>query len=214
MTNYQILTLNEKEQQKISSVQGHDIEPEGIEFEEFSPRMKEMPKRPEKSLGKEKEGNLGWFQIGILLFQRALPMALSYGFGGLGNFTMLYFAGHLYGDANPTVTFAGISMSMLFTNISCRSILIGMSGAVETLGNRSYQLISSLSPREPKLWSQELSRGWDCSSEVHTHLESSCDSNRCLLVLCRDDLPSTWRVASDLCGHETLPSDTCIRHPE
>jgi hypothetical protein len=85
---------------------------------------------------------LNWFQTAQAILRKGLPMALTYCLGGLTNFTLLYFAGHLYNDADPTITFAGVSMSMLFTNISGRSIIIGMTGAVETLGLRLSTLAS------------------------------------------------------------------------
>jgi hypothetical protein len=122
--NYHLLRHNEKQENKIPG-----IDQQGIEFEEIS---KENLRPQDQRPGNDDE--LSWFEMGREIFWRAIPMALSYAFGGLGNFTMLYFAGHIYEDVNPTVTFAGISMSMLFTNISCRSLIIGMSGAVETLG--------------------------------------------------------------------------------
>lgn len=69
---------------------------------------------------------------------RAIPMALTFTLGNVGNFITLYFAGHLNNESNSgidsTDIFAGISMSLLFSNISCLSILVGMTGAVETLG--------------------------------------------------------------------------------
>ena len=74
-------------------------------------------------------------QMAIIVYQRAIPLALTFSLGNVANFIMLYFAGHLPAEEEgSTETFAGVSMSILFSNISCLSIFVGMTGAVETLG--------------------------------------------------------------------------------
>jgi hypothetical protein len=62
----------------------------------------------------------------------------------------MIFAGHMtikegsdsaITDSNLTITpvmvFAAVSLANMFANVSCMSVLIGMSGAVETLASQS-----------------------------------------------------------------------------
>jgi hypothetical protein len=84
---------------------------------------------------KSPEESFSWLQTAIIVFQRGFPLTVTFTLGNVANFILLYFAGHVHSDEeDPTDIFAGVSMSMLFSNISCLSILIGMTGAVETLG--------------------------------------------------------------------------------
>jgi hypothetical protein len=102
-----------------------------------------------------------WFQIAVIVYQRAIPLALTFSLGNVANFIMLYFAGHLPAEEEgSTETFAGVSMSILFTSISCLSIFLGMTGAVETLGeifslilaSHSLQGVKTMEPRTTKRW--------------------------------------------------------------
>jgi hypothetical protein len=85
-----------------------------------------------------------WFQIAVIVYQRAIPLALTFSLGNVANFIMLYFAGHLPAEEEgSTETFAGVSMSILFTSISCLSIFLGITGAVETLGEIFSLILAS-----------------------------------------------------------------------
>tara|TARA_A100001015_G_scaffold110318_1_gene122414 strand:- start:743 stop:2398 length:1656 start_codon:yes stop_codon:yes gene_type:complete len=58
----------------------------------------------------------------------------------LGNFILLAFAGHVHEDGldiSPGVVFAGISLTNLYCNVTFRSVIIGMTGAVETLASQN-----------------------------------------------------------------------------
>lgn len=62
---------------------------------------------------------------------------LTFAFGNAGNFTTLYFAGHIGTDVETdSFVFAGISLAVMFNNIVSLSILAGLSTAVETLGSQ------------------------------------------------------------------------------
>jgi hypothetical protein len=102
------------------------------------------------SFKRASETPVGWCQIAIIIYQRAIPLALTFSLNNVANFIMLYFAGHLptSEEESSTDIFAGVSMSLLFSNISCLSIFVGMTGAVETLGKISIliHLYSIVSP--------------------------------------------------------------------
>jgi hypothetical protein len=77
----------------------------------------------------------------LTILKRSLNVSSTFFLGMISNFITLYFAGHLtkQDEHDSTDTFAGISMSLLFANISAISLFIGMSGAVETLGNLYFE---------------------------------------------------------------------------
>jgi MATE family multidrug resistance protein len=70
--------------------------------------------------------------------QQAIPLGISFFLSIGGVFINLAFAGH-YSDenGNKSAVFAAMSLSNLFATVSCRSVLIGMSSAVETLGSQN-----------------------------------------------------------------------------
>ena len=109
---------------------------EELEEEEEEEKQKNNNQQQEKI----EEENLSCFLIIYNILKRAIPMAMTFALGNIANFITLYFAGHIKNyqtkdeNINETDIFAGISMSLLFSNISCLSILVGMTGAVETLG--------------------------------------------------------------------------------
>jgi len=73
-----------------------------------------------------------------VLGKLAIPVIFSFFLGLGGSFISLFFAGQykgLDGSSDATV-FAGVSLANMFANVSCLSLLIGMSGAVETLGSQ------------------------------------------------------------------------------
>jgi multidrug resistance protein, MATE family len=62
---------------------------------------------------------------------------MTFAIGNAGNFTTLYFAGHMRtDDETDNFVFAGISLAVMFNNIVSLSILAGLSTAVETLGSQ------------------------------------------------------------------------------
>jgi multidrug resistance protein, MATE family len=94
----------------------------------------------EHEISKEKDVEIAesFFQMFVAMFTKSLPISLTMLLGIFANFILLYFAGHLPNDPNPIDTFSGISMCILFSQISCRSIFMGLSGAIETLGSQHY----------------------------------------------------------------------------
>lgn len=75
-------------------------------------------------------------QLKVLISQ-AVPVIISFFLGIGGTFTNLVFAGqYVHETGDKSAVFAGVSLANMFANVSCLSILIGMSGAVETLGSQ------------------------------------------------------------------------------
>jgi MATE family multidrug resistance protein len=65
------------------------------------------------------------------------PVMISF-FLSLGsNFVILFFAGKISTAQDDESVFAGVSMANMFANVSCFSILSGMTGAVETLASQN-----------------------------------------------------------------------------
>jgi multidrug resistance protein, MATE family len=89
-------------------------------------------------IAKEEVVDENYFQMFVAMFRKSIPITLTMLLGIFANFILLYFAGHLPNDSNPIDTFSGISMCILFSQISCRSIFMGLSGAIETLGSQHY----------------------------------------------------------------------------
>ncbi|CAM9280269.1 unnamed protein product, partial [Ectocarpus fasciculatus] len=73
----------------------------------------------------------------LIIISLALPVIASYLLYSTTGFVILYFAGHLSSEADDPTIFAGISMANMFANVSCFSILIGMTSSVETLGSQN-----------------------------------------------------------------------------
>jgi MATE family multidrug resistance protein len=68
---------------------------------------------------------------------QSLPIITSFCLGFGGTFSILIFAGHLVDKSGSRSTvLAGISLANMYCNITCQSILTGMSTAVETLGSQ------------------------------------------------------------------------------
>jgi MATE family multidrug resistance protein len=72
----------------------------------------------------------------LVLIKQAVPVVISYFLLIGGGFVNLLFAGHYvdHESGDPSAIFAGVSLANLFANVSCLSIIIGMSTALETLG--------------------------------------------------------------------------------
>jgi Na+-driven multidrug efflux pump len=83
----------------------------------------------------------------FLLLSQAAPITLSFFLSFTGTFTQLIFASHFNGGGlDESTVFAGISLANMFANVSCMSLMIGMSSAVETLasqhnGAKRYQQV-------------------------------------------------------------------------
>ncbi len=75
-------------------------------------------------------------QLRVLISQ-SVPVIISFFLSIGGTFTNLVFAGqYVHESGDKSAVFAGVSLANMFANVSCLSILIGMSGAVETLGSQ------------------------------------------------------------------------------
>lgn len=72
----------------------------------------------------------------LILSKQSAPVILSFFLGLLGSFINLLFAGRFVPTGDRSVVFAGISLANMFANVTCLSLLIGMSSAVETLGSQ------------------------------------------------------------------------------
>jgi hypothetical protein len=73
----------------------------------------------------------------IILSKQSAPVIASFFLGLVGNFINLLFAGRFVPtDGDRSVVFAGISLANMFVNVTCMSLLLGMSSAVETLGSQ------------------------------------------------------------------------------
>lgn len=72
-----------------------------------------------------------------VLVTQSIPVIISFFLGIGGTFINLVFAGqYTHESGNKSAVFAGVSLANMFANVSCMSILIGMSSAVETLGSQ------------------------------------------------------------------------------
>lgn len=74
------------------------------------------------------------------LCKSGAPVVGSFFLSTSGQFTLLAFAGHIdeKGVALSKATiFAGIALTNLFCNVTFRSVIIGMSGAIDTLGSQN-----------------------------------------------------------------------------
>ena len=73
----------------------------------------------------------------LILSKQSAPVVMSFFLGLLGSFINLLFAGRFVPTTGDrSIVFAGISLANMFANVSCLSLLIGMSSAVETLGSQ------------------------------------------------------------------------------
>jgi MATE family multidrug resistance protein len=75
-------------------------------------------------------------RVKVLCLQ-SFPVVVSFFLSIGGTFVNLIFAGqYVHETGNKSAVFAGVSLANMFANVSCLSILIGMSSAVETLGSQ------------------------------------------------------------------------------
>lgn len=96
---------------------------------------------PESKLDVPDENNLdensSTLERLAVLLRLSYPVVISFFLSISGSFVNLIFAGHYEADGvDPKEVFSGIALTSLFINVSCYSILIGMSSAVETLGSQ------------------------------------------------------------------------------
>jgi len=70
----------------------------------------------------------------------AYPVVIGFFLNLGGSFTTLGFAGHLpaSGDMTSSTYLAAISLANMFSNVTCLSLLIGMTTAMETLGSQYF----------------------------------------------------------------------------
>lgn len=72
------------------------------------------------------------------LIRNAAPVIAAFFLSIIGNFVLMIFAGHSPSKNPPlAVVFAGVALSNIYCNVTYRSIIIGMTGAVETLGSQA-----------------------------------------------------------------------------
>ncbi len=73
------------------------------------------------------------------LLGSAWPLISSFFLSITGNFILMIFAGHAKESNGLSVAtvFAGVSLSNLFCNVTFRSLIIGMTGAMDTLGSQN-----------------------------------------------------------------------------
>jgi hypothetical protein len=73
----------------------------------------------------------------LIVSQQSAPVIASFFLGLVGSFINLLFAGrYIHTDGDRSIDFAGISLANMFVNVTCLSLLIGASSAVETLGSQ------------------------------------------------------------------------------
>ncbi len=83
------------------------------------------------------EENSNGYQILNVLTKQAVPVIISFFLSVGGTFINLIFAGqYVHESGDRSAVFAGVSLANMFANVSCLSVLIGMSSAVETLGSQ------------------------------------------------------------------------------
>lgn len=82
----------------------------------------------------------------LILLETSVPLIMSFFLSFSGSFINLIFCGHLSAmtgsttsDLGPTPAqiFAGISLANMWANVTYKSIIIGLSGAIETLGSQN-----------------------------------------------------------------------------
>jgi len=107
--------------------------------------IEEDDKEKEETITKndemEVDENSSTFDRVMVILKLAIPCILSFFLSISGNFIQLSFAGHLnYGggdlEKNSSTVFAAVSLSNMFANVSALSLIIGMTGALETLASQ------------------------------------------------------------------------------
>lgn len=109
---------------KADKEKGLEVEPE-VEREEVEDELFGLTATSSK-----------WEQLEVIGTQ-ALPVTISFVLGIGGSVINMFFAGQYTNESgSQSAITAGVSLAMMFANVSCLSILYGMSGAVETLGSQ------------------------------------------------------------------------------
>lgn len=90
--------------------------------------------------------------IYYILAVQSFPVIFNYVVSMGSPFATLYFAGRFVVDDNKTIVYAGISLGLMLVNVSARSILIGLSSALDTLasqhnGAKNYAAVGILLQR-------------------------------------------------------------------
>jgi Na+-driven multidrug efflux pump len=80
----------------------------------------------------------GAIRILLAMFRSSIPLMLSLFFSVSGlNIILFLFAGTYSSTSSQSAVFAGVSLSVTFTNVSFLSLLIGLGSAMETLGSQN-----------------------------------------------------------------------------
>jgi multidrug resistance protein, MATE family len=88
-------------------------------------------------LFKDSDENTDANELTWKLIRNAAPVIAAFFLSTIGNFVLMIFAGHSPSKSPPlAVVFAGVALSNIYCNVTYRSIIIGMTGAVETLGSQ------------------------------------------------------------------------------
>ena len=72
----------------------------------------------------------------IVLLKQSLPVIAAFFFQYAGTFTSLLFASHYTNKEDGSMVFAGVSLSNMFANVTCLSLLVGMTAGIETLASQ------------------------------------------------------------------------------
>ena len=72
----------------------------------------------------------------IVLLKQSLPVVAAFFFQYAGSFTSLLFASHYTNSVDGSMVFAGVSLANMFVNVTCLSLLVGMSAGIETLASQ------------------------------------------------------------------------------
>ena len=72
----------------------------------------------------------------IVLLKQSLPVIAAFFFQYAGTFTSLLFASHYTNSVDGSMVFAGVSLANMFVNVTCLSLLVGMSAGIETLASQ------------------------------------------------------------------------------
>jgi MATE family multidrug resistance protein len=114
----------------------YSVDQTDMTFEKESSDKEEVIKEEDKELfGLSDESTPN--ELLAVLVKQASPAALSFFLNMGGNIVNMAFAGHyVLSNGEKSAVFAGISLATLFGNVSCRSIFIGMTSAVETLASQ------------------------------------------------------------------------------
>ncbi len=80
----------------------------------------------------------------IMLLKNAYPLVISFFLSVVGTLILMIYAGHVKEpeekgevDLSVATVFAGVALATLYCNVTFRSLIIGMTGAVETLASQN-----------------------------------------------------------------------------